>query len=240
MSRNNRHVSERSRVFDSRSTRVLSVRCNDVDLATCSLMLENLGIEVLTISDLVKKVLRMVALQVEEHREEPLTITEARSYLAERFGSVGTNRNQQAYNEAANAEYLRLKNGPQFQLQPQQSFTQEMPTEGFETPKIAWAEQVQYTQYVIDHKLNAATFTVEDWKDAKRKDMDSLKAEAVQRYNTVHGAAQEDLDPSLPIAVNDTPEELEERVAERRERENAEKLAMEQFTQGLLNGQKNS
>ena len=248
----NRHTSDRGRVFDSRSTRVLSVRCNDVDLALCSMMLENLGIHPTTISDVVKKVLLSVALQAEQQIEETPSITEARSYLAERYGDVGTAKNRYTYNDAASEEHARLRNGPEFHLGMRQNnmVLPDLVPDVDETNLYAGLsprEHAQYVQYVIQNKLNASTFSPEDWKAAKQQEIQRATKEAMQRYNI--GARQElplpqpqqaqqaeseiplGCDASLPIAVNDSPEELELRVQERMEREKAEKLEMERFMQ---------
>ena len=241
----NRHTSDRGRVFDSRSTRVLSVRCNDVDLALCSMMLENLGIHPTTISDVVKKVLLSVALQAEQQIEETPSITEARSYLAERYGDVGTAKNRYTYNDAASEEHARLRNGPEFHLGMRQNnmVLTDLVPDVDETnlyAGLSQREHAQYVQYVIQNKLNASTFSPEDWKAAKQQEIQRATKEAMQRYNI--GARQEQpqsqeaeiplgCDASLPIAVNDSPEELELRVQERMEREKAEKLEMESFMQ---------
>ena len=238
----NRHTSDRGRVFDSRSTRVLSIRCNDVDLALCSMMLEDLGVYPATISDVVKKVLLSVALQAEQQVEEVPSITEARSYLAERYGDVGTSKNRYTYNEAASEEHARLRSGPEFRVNMRQGNSMILPdlvpdidetnVYGGLTPR----EHGQYMQYVIANKLNVETFSTNDWKAAKQTEIQRATQEAMKRYNIVQSAPEDvpaGCDASLPIAVNDTPEELEERVRERQQREQLERDEMQRATAEL-------
>ena len=102
-----------------------------------------------------------------------------------------------------------------------------------------------WTQFLIQNGLNKDSCSYSDYvKRQAKKGAEDLLA----RYKAEHGVLPPTVpefaknmpieseiplgcDASLPIAVNDSPEELELRVQERMEREKAEKLEMESFVQ---------
>lgn len=237
-------------------TRVLSVRCNDVDLALCAQFLERLGTPMSTTSDIIKNVMALVASQAERTGIAPMPLQTAREYLAERYGSAGVNRNKHTY-----AEHAFSQNRQRFSTTP--NLTHDVPKTS--DGRIVSGERIlEYVQWLNDNGKNKDQCSYEEWEqllkqqeqDEQRKLVEQYKATYVppqqqDTFDELRRKAQEQAqaqktktfddeipagcDPSLPIAANDAPEELMARAAEREREEQEQKRLMEEFTRSMQN-----
>lgn len=237
-------------------TRVLSVRCNDTDLALCAQFLERLGTPMSTTSDIIKNVMALVASQAERTGIAPMPLQTAREYLAERYGSAGVNRNKHTY-----AEHAFSQNRQRFSTTP--NLTHDVPKTS--DGRIVSGERIlEYVQWLNDNGKNKDQCSYEEWEqllkqqeqDEQRKLVEQYKATYVppqqqDTFDELRRKAQEQAqaqktktfddeipagcDPSLPIAANDAPEELMARAAEREREEQEQKRLMEEFTRSMQN-----
>ena len=238
-------------------TRVLSVRCNDVDLALCAQFLERLGTPMSTTSDIIKNVMALVASQAERTGIAPMPLQTAREYLAERYGSAGVNRNKHTY-----AEHAFSQNRQRFSTTP--NLTHDVPKTS--DGRIVSGERIlEYVQWLNDNGKNKDQCSYEEWEqllkqqeqDEQRKLVEQYKATYVPpqqqgTFDELRRKAQEQAqaqktktfddeipagcDPSLPIAATESFDALEEKALERQQREADEKRQMEEFMRSLAQG----
>lgn len=225
-------------------TRVLSVRCNDVDLALCAQFLERLGTPMNTTSDIIKNVLALVASQAERTGITPMSLQIAREFLTERYGSAGMNRNKHTYAEQAFAQ-----NRLQFSATP--DLVQETPktSSGIE---LSGKRILDYTQWLSENKKTKDECSFEQWHELLQQQQRDEQRLMVEKYSAKYISPQQQdtldtikasknqtenvpvgCDPSLPIATSDMSEELNAKAQERQQRDEEEKRAMEEFTRGL-------
>ena len=201
-------------------TRVLSVRCNDTDLALCADFMTRNGVHLETCSDIVKNAIGMMAQQAIRMGCEAMPLQDAREYLAERYGNAGAHRNTHTYAQNAFSQRTARLN---VDIVPQK-------------PVIGGAEvtgvQIQeYVTWLGEQNLTSDQCSFEQYKQTLERERQQEIAQTVQKYastytpptqvQTFEDEIPAGCDPSLPIAALDTPAELEAKARER-EREQAE------------------
>jgi len=216
-------------------TRVLSVRCNDTDLALCAQFLESKDVFLANSSDIIKHTIGLVAQQAVRAGIPTMHLQDAREYLAARYGNAGTHRNVQTYGQNAFSQ-TRM---PQMNVDVIQ-----------QKPKIAGrevtgAQIMEFVQWLEQQGLTKDQCSYEQYLDVLEQNRKAEIQKTVQtaqlQYNERYGeTVPAGCDPSLPIAVSDAPEELNTKALERQQREQEEKLAMEQFTRSLQGEQTNT
>ena len=98
------------------------------------------------------------------------------------------------------------------------------------------ADYKDYIQHVCSTPgLTQQTYTYEDWQMEKQQQIKQEIEQATKRLcSNSPQNVPEGCDPALPIAVNDTPEELNIKTAERRQREADEREALEKFNAEIM------
>lgn len=101
------------------------------------------------------------------------------------------------------------------------------------------ADYKDYIQHVCNTPgITQQTYTYEDWQAEKQQQIQQEIKRATERLCTQTRTAGEDVpagcDPSLPIAVNDSPEELNAKARERKQREQDEREALEKFNAEVM------
>lgn len=228
----------RSSGFNEPITRVLSVRCNDTNLALCAQFLERLGLHMSTTSEIVKNVIAAVASQAERTGIQPMPLQQAREYLTERYGSAGITRNKHTYTEHAYTqgrqqytENAILENS----FSPHQSSTNNtnIPsgeavteyTNWLSANKLTW-EQCPYPEYLERKKQEQAYETQRAVEAYAKKYVAPEACETFTRESLQTEKLPDDVDPNLPIAAKQSFDELTQLAAERAEREAAERRMM--------------
>lgn len=213
-------------------TRVLSVRCNDTDLALCAQFLESKDVFLANSSDIIKHTIGLVAQQAVRAGIPTMPLQDAREYLAARYGNAGTHRNIQTYGQNAFSQ-TRM---PQMNVDVIQ-----------QKPKIAGrevtgAQIMEFVQWLEQQGLTKDQCSYEQYLDVleqnKKAEIQRTVQTAQLQYNERYGeTVPEGCDPSLPIAALDTNEELAAKARDR-EREQAEqKRLMNEAIEAMKGGQ---
>lgn len=216
-------------------TRVLSVRCNDTDLALCAEFMTRNGVHLATCSDIVKNAIGMMAQQAVRMGCEAMPLQDAREYLAERYGNAGAHRNTHTYAQNAFSQRTVRMN---VDVVPQKPVVGGVEVTG---------TQIQdYVAWLGERNLTSDQCSFEQYKQTLERERQQEIAQMVQKYastytppvqvQTFEDEIPAGCDPSLPIAALDTPEELEAKARER-EREQAEqKRLMDEAIEAMKGG----
>lgn len=199
--------------------RTISCTVNEDALAKAFAFLMRHNYGSVTMAGIARLCVEIVASQV---REE-LTEQEAKDFDAIASG-VGRS--------SAKRPQMR---GPVLQMQPARTLEPQPMIRADDRP---WWQQLgcvsedeahRYTQFLRQHGVTARECSYTDWHKHQ------LGVKPIKTPTVPEGC-----DPSLPIAVNDSPEDLNERAAEREREAQEQKRLMNEFTRGLANGQTNS
>lgn len=230
-------------------TRVLSVRCNDTELALCAQFLESNGYMLETSSDIIKSIIGIVAQQAASQGIQPMSLQDAREFLVQNFGGAGTHRNLRTYEQNAFSQrnqQVQVNIG--VSAQPRTS----------SGTSITGEDIIEYTKWLGQNNLTSEQVSFDEFKRRQKEAQQQEISRTVAAYAQVYTApvphtTLEDTqqgvdvgvgddadvipagcDPSLPIAVNDSPEELNAKARERQQRERDEREALEKFNAEVM------
>lgn len=217
-----------SKMFDSPTTRVCSVRLNDVETLLALQVLRQMGVDehVTSFSKLARACVAIVALQAEKYGIGEPTVMQAREALNTAFGGVGLRRGQEGVRNEVYSEMRhqvdRARNEfavPDLQMgtgagtaQPSQQ-------------SLTWWQQLgccseeeclRFTEFLTEHGVTARECSYVQWQ----KHINGIKPFV---------KATETSEQMLPP-------ELAERAAEREHEANEQKRLMDEFLQQQASG----
>ena len=209
-------------------TRVLSVRCNDTDLALCAEFMTRNGVHLETCSDIVKNAIGMMAQQAIRMGCEAMSLQDAREYLAERYGNAGAHRNTHTYTQNAFSQRSARMN---VDIVPQKPIVGGV--------EVTGAQIQEYVTWLGMRNLTSDQCTFNEYKQTLERERQQEINQMVQKYastytpptqvQTFEDEIPAGCDPSLPIAAQDSDEELAFKASLRAEQDRAEREAMEAF-----------
>jgi hypothetical protein len=217
--------------------RTISVTVNEAALIEALEWLRQKGLSPQAIAAIPRMCVEIIAKQ--------LTTEVSNSTLAmfENFGSAG--RRSQPRSEGKRIAQGIIDYAPMDKYtntMARQYQNQIQPGDGVNRQKDdAPRDYEDYIKYVLNTTgVTAQNCSYDDWKRLKQQQIDDEIDKAKKRLfgannsNNQQNEIPQGCDSTLPIAVCDTPEELETRVAERLAREQEEREAMEKFQNETL------